>query len=173
MAMRPVSTRLHSGLQFTRSSLLLAVALLLVLVAALALAANTPWVLDQPIQPYSWVGVPALGVTGGQVSLLIQIKRTPGITASELAERERISAPGMSGHIVRLESAALIERTRATDRRRIGLTITPEGDRVLSDVKKRRTAWLAEHLKALDDHERESIEAALPALERLLEAPGR
>ncbi len=42
----------------------------------------------------------SLGVTGGQVSLLAPIKHNPGITASELAERERISAPGMSGHLV-------------------------------------------------------------------------
>ncbi len=112
----------------------------------------------------------SLGVTGGQVSLLIQIKRTPGITASALAERERISAPGMSGHIARLEAANLIERTRAADRRRIGLTLTEAGDRVLTNVRKRRTAWLAEHLKGLTEEEREAIEAALPALEKLLEA---
>jgi DNA-binding MarR family transcriptional regulator len=115
----------------------------------------------------------SLGVTGGQVSLLIQIKRTPGITASALAERERISAPGMSGHIARLEAAKLIERTRAADRRRIGLTLTDAGDKVLTTVRKRRTAWLAEHLKGLTDEERETIEAALPALERLLEADSR
>ena len=112
----------------------------------------------------------SLGVTGGQVSLLIQIKKNPGITASALAERERISAPGMSGHIARLETAKLIERTRAEDRRRIGLTLTDAGDTVLADVRKRRTAWLAEHLKGLTDDEREAIEAALPALEKLVEA---
>src|SRR6476619_3598171 len=112
-----------------------------------------------------------LGVTGGQVTLLVQIKRHPGITASELAERERISAPGMSGHISRLEAAKLIERTRAADRRRIGLSLTPEGEQVLTDVRKRRTAWLSEHLKGLTPEEREAIEAALPALEKLLEAP--
>jgi DNA-binding MarR family transcriptional regulator len=115
----------------------------------------------------------SLGVTGGQVSLLIQIKRNPGITASALAESERISAPGMSGHIARLEAAKLIERTRAADRRRIGLTLTEAGDKVITNVRKRRTAWLAEHLKGLSDEERESIEAALPALERLLEQPSR
>jgi DNA-binding MarR family transcriptional regulator len=115
----------------------------------------------------------SLGVTGGQVSLLIQIKKNPGITASALAERERISAPGMSGHIARLEAANLIERTRAEDRRRIGLTLTEAGDKVLTNVRKRRTAWLAEHLKGLTDHERESIEAALPALEKLVEVRGK
>ena len=117
--------------------------------------------------------VHSLGVTGGQVTLLVQIKSTPGITASELAERERVSAPGMSGHITRLENAGLIQRTRAADRRRIGLTLTDAGERVLVDVKRRRTAWLAEHLKTLTRDERESIEAALPALEKLLEAPAR
>jgi DNA-binding MarR family transcriptional regulator len=111
----------------------------------------------------------SLGVTGGQVSLLIQIKKNPGITASELSERERISAPGMSGHIARLEAANLIERARATDRRRIGLTVTEAGDRVLTNVRKRRTAWLAEHLKELTDEERDALEAAIPALEKLLE----
>jgi len=115
----------------------------------------------------------SLGVTGGQVSLLIQIKKHPGITASELAESERISAPGMSGHIARLEAAALIERARATDRRRIGLTLTDAGDRVLTTVRKRRTAWLAEHLKELTRDERKALEAAIPALEKLLEVRGR
>ena len=115
----------------------------------------------------------SLGVTGGQVSLLVQIKVSPGITASELAERERISAPGMSGHVARLEKAGLVERTRAADRRRIGLTLTGAGEQVLVDVKRRRTAWLAAHLKNLTHDERESIEAALPALEKLLEAPAR
>ena len=67
----------------------------------------------------------SLGVTGGQVSLLSAIKHTPGITASELAERERVSAPGMSGHLVRLEAAKMIERSRASFRRSIGLSMTP------------------------------------------------
>lgn len=112
-----------------------------------------------------------LGVTGGQVALLAQIRKEPGITASELAERERMSAPGMSGHIARLEAAKLIERTRAEDRRRIGLTLTPEGTKILASVRKRRTVWLAERLGGLTEDERESVAAALPALERLLEAP--
>jgi DNA-binding MarR family transcriptional regulator len=115
----------------------------------------------------------SLGVTGGQVSLLIQIKKQPGITASELAEHEGISAPGMSGHIARLETANMIERTRATDRRRIGLTLTEAGERVLVNVRKRRTAWLVEHLKELTDEERDTLASALPALEKLLEARSR
>jgi DNA-binding MarR family transcriptional regulator len=117
--------------------------------------------------------VHSLGVTGGQVSLLAQISMSPDITASELAERERISAPGMSGHLGRLEAANLIDRARASDRRRIGLRITDEGERVLRSVRKRRTAWLVEHLNGLSDEDRDRIEAAIEPLERLLEPRAR
>ncbi|HEY3182616.1 MAG TPA: MarR family transcriptional regulator [Gaiellaceae bacterium] len=113
--------------------------------------------------------VHSLGVTGGQVTLLVGIKNRPGITAAELAEQERISAPGMSGHLVRLEAAQLIRRERASDRRRVELFLTEEGERVLRSVKKKRTAWLAERLERLSPGERQAVEAALPALERLLD----
>src|SRR5258708_13303917 len=76
----------------------------------------------------------SLGVTGGQVSLLAAIKHNPRITAGELAERERVSAPGMSGHLVRLEPPKLIERTRATDRRRIRLSLTTQGEKLPTSV---------------------------------------
>jgi DNA-binding MarR family transcriptional regulator len=111
----------------------------------------------------------SLGVTGGQVSLLAQVKHNPGITASELAERERVSAPGMSGHLVRLEAAGLIERRRATDRRRIGLYLTSEGAKVLRSVRSKRTAWLSARLDRLEPEERERIEDALDALEKLID----
>src|SRR5256885_12292325 len=66
----------------------------------------------------------SLGVTGGQVALLAQIRKSPGITASELADRERMSAPGMSGHVGRLETAGLIGRQRAADPRPIRAALT-------------------------------------------------
>src|SRR5262245_32677313 len=66
------------------------------------------------------------GVTAGQASLLAGIGAYPGISARELADRESISAPGMSAHLDRLEAADLIVRTRGTDRRRIGLALTPK-----------------------------------------------
>jgi len=110
----------------------------------------------------------SLGVTGGQVSLLEAIRHAPGITASELAERERVSAPGMSGQLVRLEAAALIERVRADDRRRIGLYLTEEGEKVLRSVRNRRTAWLVSRLEALEPAERERIHDAIDALKKLV-----
>jgi len=113
----------------------------------------------------------SLGVTGGQVSLLAAIKHVPGITASGLAERERVSPPAMSNHLARLEAAKLIARARGgDDRRRVGLTLTAEGEKVLRSVRQRRTAWLARRLERLSDVERAAIEAAVAPLEKLLEA---
>ncbi len=110
-----------------------------------------------------------LGVTSRQVTLLWLIRNRPGLSLRELAAEERISAPALSGHVDRLEKAALIERTRDdSDRRRVGLTLTEEGARLLKRVRARRTSWLAGRLKGLKPAELEAIEAALEPLGRLL-----
>jgi DNA-binding MarR family transcriptional regulator len=110
-----------------------------------------------------------LGVTGGQVSLLVQIRKHAGMGVRELASREGISAPGMSGHLDRLERAGLVERrAHAGDRRRQGLHLTAEGERVLRLVKSRRTAWLAARMKHLSPEELRALDAAIAPLERLL-----
>jgi DNA-binding MarR family transcriptional regulator len=112
----------------------------------------------------------ALGVTGGQVTLLIQIRRHRGMGVNELAARERISPAAMSGHVDRLEKAGLVTRSpHASDGRRQVLTLTDEGERVLRSVKSRRTAWLAARLKTLEPDELAAIDAAVEPLLRLLE----
>src|SRR4051812_1679257 len=109
-----------------------------------------------------------LEVTGGQASLLAMIGDHPGITGRELAEREGVSAPGMSASLDRLEAVGLVVRTRAADRRRVGITLSPEGARVLRSVRKKRNVWLAERLERLSDEERQAVEAAIGPLARLL-----
>jgi DNA-binding MarR family transcriptional regulator len=111
----------------------------------------------------------SLGVTGGQVSLLIKVQKEPGIGIRELARWERMSTPGMSKYVARLESAGLVCRRELEDRRRVGLELTPEGSRVLSSVKRRRTAWLAERLRGLSPGELDAVDAAVEPLLKLLE----
>jgi DNA-binding MarR family transcriptional regulator len=111
----------------------------------------------------------SLGVTGGQVSLLVQIKYRPGIGIRELAALERISVPGMSKFISRLEEAGLVQRAPVEgDQRRVGLTLTSAGQRVLRSVKSKRTAWLSARLRDLDPEELEAIDAAIEPLAHLL-----
>ena len=112
----------------------------------------------------------ALGVRAGHVTLLIQIHKHRGIGVNDLAALERVSPAAMSGHIARLEAAGLVRRTpHASDRRRQGLSVTEEGERVLRSVKSRRTAWLAARLKRLDPEEVETLDAAVEPLLALLE----
>jgi DNA-binding MarR family transcriptional regulator len=109
----------------------------------------------------------ARGVTGSQVSLLVAIEFNLGMTARELADRERISTAGVSGHLARLEGQNLIRRERVRDGQRVGLFITDAGKQVLATVREQRTSWLADRLDRLTSEEREAIHAALAPLDRV------
>jgi len=111
----------------------------------------------------------SLGVTGGQVGLLVQIKTRPGIGVRELASVERMSVPGMSKFVAKLEDAGLVQRAPVEgDQRRVGLSLTPAGQKVLRSVKSKRTAWLADRLRHLDPEQLEAIDAAIEPLAHLL-----
>jgi len=117
----------------------------------------------------------AVGVSPEQVSLLVAIKYAPGIGVRELAAHERISPPAMTKHVDRLERDGLVARTPSqADRRRVGLALTAEGQRVLRRVRSRRTAWLATRLRDLTPDELAALTAAVEPLSRLLrEEEGR
>ena len=112
----------------------------------------------------------SLGVTGGQASLMGGIHLNPGIGVKELAEREGMRSPSVCVQIDRLEKAGMVERVRAagSDRRRVSLRVTAEGQRVLRTIRSRRTAWLASRLETLSAKERKQIDVALTALTQLI-----
>lgn len=108
------------------------------------------------------------GVTSRQATLLGLVKTYPDASLSDLAADEGISTAALSGHVDRLVGHGLVERHRSVvDRRRVGLSLTDEGTRVLRSVRERRTAWLASRLARLEPGELRAIERALPALEKL------
>ena len=112
----------------------------------------------------------AEGVTGGQASLLAQIRMNPDLGVRDLAAREGVSAPAMTRYLDRMEKAGLVVRTRSVeDARRIRLALTPKGVRALRSVRRRRTAWLAERLEGLSPAELAAVDRAIEALSRLVE----
>jgi len=114
------------------------------------------------------------GVSPEQVSLLVAIKYSPGIGVRDLAARERVSPPALSNRVDRLEQDGLVARTQSDDdRRRVGLTLTEEGQRVLRRVRSRRTAWLVTRLGELSAEELAAIEAAVEPLALLLDESER
>jgi DNA-binding MarR family transcriptional regulator len=48
------------------------------------------------------------------------------------------------------------------------LRLTEEGERLMRRVRARRTTWLADRLRTLDPEALAAIEAAIPALMRLV-----
>ena len=114
------------------------------------------------------------GISPEQVSLLVAIKYSPGIGVRELAARERVSPPALSNRVDRLEQEGLVARTPSDDdRRRVGLTLTDEGQRVLRRVRSRRTAWLVTRLGQLSADELAAIQAAVEPLALLLDEAER
>jgi DNA-binding MarR family transcriptional regulator len=110
-----------------------------------------------------------VGVSPEQVALLVAIKYEPGIGVRDLAARERVSPPAMSNHVDRLERDGLVHRTPSErDKRRVGLTLTDDGQRVLRRVRSRRTAWLSTQLQDLTDDELAAIDAAIEPLWKVL-----
>ncbi len=104
--------------------------------------------------------------------LLTTIRREPGIGVNELAARENMRAASMSVHIKQLEAAGWILRCQNThqDKRRVGLRITDEGERLLAEVRRRRTDWLAGRVATLTVEDRAALRAASAALQQLGEA---
>jgi DNA-binding MarR family transcriptional regulator len=109
------------------------------------------------------------GVSPHQVTLLISIKYTPGVTVGQLAAEERVSTAAMSKRVSRLERDGLVDRTKSeADRRCVGLTLTEDGQRTLRRVRSRRTAYLASRLDALTPAELAAVGAAAEPLARLV-----
>ena len=110
-----------------------------------------------------------VGVSPHQVSLLVAVKYQPGIGVRDLAAPAKISPPAISNHVDRHERDGHVHRRPSdTDKRRVGLTLTAEGSRVLRRVRSRRTAWLATRLRGLTEQQLAAIDAAIEPLSEIL-----
>ncbi len=109
------------------------------------------------------------GVSALDAQLLMVIRKNPGVGAGELADREQMTRPSMSGHVKRLEAAGWIERDPAgsEDRRRVGLRLTGAGQTALEAIRRRRNDWLAARLGALSPQARDALAAAIGPLGHL------
>ena len=114
------------------------------------------------------------GITQTQLAALSTIERHGPLTAGELATHEQIQRPTCTGVIAALLDNAFIERTPdPLDGRVAWLQISPAGRRVLQQVRKRHTAYLARRMSRLEPDDLETLERATHILERLTEEDGR
>lgn len=100
---------------------------------------------------------------------LSRLDRAGSATSSELARAERISPQSMGTTIAELERRALVAREPDPgDGRRIVLSITAAGRRLVRDRRGMRTEMIARALdSAFTPAELEQLRAAAPLLERL------
>ncbi len=104
-----------------------------------------------------------------QLSALVTVEQHGPLRLSELARREAVTAPTMSRVLAALDEQGLVIRTPDPhDARGVQIVLSDEGAARLAEVRSHRTALVARRLARLDDDERRSIAAALPALEALL-----
>jgi DNA-binding MarR family transcriptional regulator len=110
------------------------------------------------------------GVSALDAQLLAVIQKNPGVGAAELADREQMTRPSMSGHVKRLLAAGWITRDPAADDgRRVGIRLTPDGEAALEAIRVRRNDWLADRLLSIGPEARAVLAAAAGPLTRLAE----
>ncbi|WP_085067095.1 MarR family winged helix-turn-helix transcriptional regulator [Catenuloplanes japonicus] len=113
--------------------------------------------------------------TAGQLNMtaaavLARLRRKGPQRLTELAICEGVSQPGMTQLVTRLEREGLARRTPdASDRRVVLVEATPEGLDLVERRRAERAAALHELVGALSPADRAAIDAALPALTRLVE----
>ena len=108
-----------------------------------------------------------LGASG--ISALAQVVRNGPMRMSDLAARERITAPTLSRVIAGLVEHGYVERgADPQDARAAVLTATTAGEELVQGLRSRRTQELAARLCRLSADDRAALLAAAPALRRLL-----
>jgi DNA-binding MarR family transcriptional regulator len=131
--------------------------------AAEALAAATSW-LRRAVRPAEWNAV--------ALSTLDAVDRTGPHRISFLVTQERITQPGMTGIVDRLEAAGLVRRQPdPADGRAALVAITPAGHDYLMSSRRQRAALVAAHIGTLEPAQQQALAAAASALQALAACP--
>lgn len=104
-----------------------------------------------------------------QLSALVTVEQHGPLRLSELARREAVTAPTMSRVLSALDEQGLVVRASdPQDARGVLITLSALGATRLDEVRTHRNALVARRLTRLDDAQRATLVAAMPALEALL-----
>ena len=108
-------------------------------------------------------------VTPGQFTVLSVLDRHGPLTPREIAEHEKVRPPSMTRTLAALEVLGLVTRTdHPTDGRQVLVTLSDHGRREVVETRRRREAWLARRLAALEPEEREILARAATILGKVV-----
>ncbi len=109
--------------------------------------------------------------TLNQLAVLGTLERRGPQSVGQLAALEKVKPPSMTRTVACLEDAGLVtRRPHDRDGRQVVVDLTPAAREVLADDRRRRDAWLAQHLGDLAPDDLELLQRVAPLLERLAEA---
>jgi DNA-binding MarR family transcriptional regulator len=107
-------------------------------------------------------------MSDGRLSVLFSLVNDGAQTLGSLSERERVTPPSMNRTINALVEAGLVTRvTDATDGRKVSISASEAGTRLVRETRRKRDAWFSSRLAGLTPDERATLEAAAPILRRL------
>ncbi len=110
------------------------------------------------------------GLSHSLLSTLVSVAKHGPLRLADLAQAELVSAPSITRLVAELEGKALVSRTPdPADGRASLIQVTNAGLEAVQVARRVRQQMVAELLGPLSADEVASIEAALPALERLIE----
>jgi DNA-binding MarR family transcriptional regulator len=104
------------------------------------------------------------------MEVLWTLRREPGLRVQDAATRLSIAANSASTLVKSLSDAGLLERRPdPEDGRGVRLFLSDQAERLLSQLRDERESAITDALSTLTDSERRAIEAALPALNQLVD----
>lgn len=107
-------------------------------------------------------------LTPTQVSALSTVEDYGPIRISALATYESLGASAATRVVASLEELGLLQRSADPEDRRASLiNLSERGHGELEELKRERTLEISSMLEQLSAKERQTIEAALPALEKI------
>jgi DNA-binding MarR family transcriptional regulator len=114
------------------------------------------------------------GLSPALTAALATVDRHGPMTPSELAAAERVQRPTATRIVARLEEEGLVTRAADPDDGRACLvSISPEGQALIDEIRERKDAYLAARLDQLDPADLTALARAAGVLERLLEEDPR
>lgn len=102
------------------------------------------------------------------LSALAAIANHGPLTLGELADRERVAPPSITRVAGKLQAAGLVSKLPdAVDRRVCRVDVTPAGEKLLAEIRKRKNLWLAARLREVSPTDLDLLAAALDVLDEL------
>ncbi|WP_353808388.1 MarR family winged helix-turn-helix transcriptional regulator [Agromyces sp. SYSU T00194] len=109
------------------------------------------------------------GMSDGQFAVLAGLYLNGAHTLTELADRERVSAPSMNRTVNCLQDSGYVERSAdPDDGRKTNIALTDAGTTVVSETVSKRDAWLAARVKELPKEDRAVLARAVELMEEIV-----